>query len=261
MQPTRLEPRFVERVWGSLLTEPWFPNREWAPAIGEVWFDAGPLLIKFLFTAEWLSVQVHPDDAYAAQQHQGSRGKTEMWYVLDAEPGAKLAVGFEKRPPDARAAAQDGSIADYLQWHTVSRAQTYLAHAGTVHALGPGLRVLEIQQNSDVTYRLFDYGRPRELHLDHSLAVLDYDRHPGPEARIDIGNGGVRVAACAYFVTEQWGVTPDHPRSWDRASTVILIDGTGSIGGQPCRLGEVWQLPAGAAVEGSLSLLRTYEPA
>lgn len=261
MQPTRLEPRFVERVWGSLLTEPWFPNRESGPPIGEVWFDAGPLLIKFLFTAEWLSVQVHPDDAYAAQHHNGSRGKTEMWYILDAEPGAKLAAGFEKRPPDPRAAALDGSILDYLQWHNVSRGQTYLTHAGTVHALGPGLRVLEIQQNSDVTYRLFDYGRGRELHLDHSLAVLDYDRHRGPEARIDLRGGGVRVAACDYFVTEQWSVTPGVPRAWDRDSTVILIDGSGVIGREFCQLGEVWQLPAGARIQGSLSLLRTYEPA
>ena len=253
----KIEPRFVERVWGSLHLQPWFPN----PAVktGEVWFTAGNLLIKFLFTTEALSVQVHPDDAYARRHHgAGAAGKTEMWHILEAAPGARIAAGFA-RPvsrEEVRQAALDGSIEQLLGWHTVHPGDTFLTPAGVVHALGAGLVVCEIQQNSDITYRLYDYGRGgRELHLDRGLDVAKLERHPGREPV-----AGERLAACEYFVTERW--TLDSPRHWDRDAALIFLEGAGTVDGREFARGEVWQAPAGATVQprGAVTMLRTYEP-
>jgi len=251
MPAARIEPRFVERVWGSLHLEPWFPN----PAVktGEVWFPAGRLLIKFLFTTEALSVQVHPDDAYA-QMHHASAGKTEMWHILEAAPGARLAAGFAEpvTREQVRAAALDGSIEKLLGWHEVQAGETFFMPAGAVHALGAGLVVCEIQQLSDITYRLFDYGRQpaRELHLDRSLDVADLGPHPG----------SVPAVACQYFVTDRWALNA--PRQTDRDSVLITLEGTGLIDGREFVRGQVWQAPGGTSVEpdGNAVLLRTYEP-
>src|SRR6476660_7140505 len=157
---TRLTPRFVPKVWGSIHLEPWFPNA--SEKIGEVWFEplpgasALPLLIKFLFTTEPLSVQVHPE------------GKTEMWHILAAEPGAKIAAGFREpiTGQRLRESALSGEIEQLLEWFEARPGDTFFIPAGTVHAIGAGLVLCEIQQHSDLTYRLFDYGRRRELHLD-----------------------------------------------------------------------------------------------
>lgn len=165
-----IEPRFVERVWGSTDLSPWFQAD--GKKIGEVWFPGNELLIKFLFTTENLSVQVHPDDDYAARV-ENSRGKTEMWRVLRAEPGAKLALGFREEVDrdKARKAAADGSIMGMLDWREAHPGDSFLIPAGTVHAIGAGLVIAEIQQNSDITYRLFDYNRGRELHLERGFDV------------------------------------------------------------------------------------------
>lgn len=256
MSATRIEPRFVERVWGSFHLAPWFPD----PAVktGEVWFPAGRLLIKFLFTTEALSVQVHPGDEYA-RRHRGSAGKTEMWHILAAQPGARIAAGFAQpvTREQVRAAALDGSIERLLGWHQAHVGDTYLTHAGVVHALGAGLVVCEIQQTSDVTYRLYDYGRQpaRELHLDHGLAVASLGPHPGvatPDRE--------QLAACGYFATDRW--SGSEPRQCERDSVVIVLSGQGSIDNQPFSPGQVWRTPAGGAVnpDGEAVLLRTYEP-
>ena len=174
MAPLRLTPSFREKIWGSTRLEPWFPNSE--RKIGEVWFegvDHLPLLIKFLFTSEKLSVQVHPDDDYA-RVHHDSRGKTEMWHILAAEPGARIAAGFREpiTTDQLTAAALSGEIEDLLAWFEAMPGDTFFIPAGTVHAIGAGLVLCEIQQHSDVTYRLYDYGRPRELHLDQRSSRL-----------------------------------------------------------------------------------------
>lgn len=258
----KIEPRFVERIWGSHHLEPWFPNRP--ERTGEVWYPAGRLLIKFLFTTEALSVQVHPADDYAARHHDCS-GKTEMWHILEAKPGARLAAGFD-RPvscDQVRSAALDGSIEELLGWHAARPGDTFFTRAGVVHALGAGLVVCEIQQTSDITYRLYDYGRGRELHLDHGLNVAHLAPHTGPESPTELAEGGQRLAACEYFVTERWQLAAGVARRWDdRASTLIVLAGAGTIDGQPYARGEVWQVSAGAEVQpqsGSV-LLRTYEP-
>jgi mannose-6-phosphate isomerase len=249
--------KFVHRVWGRLDLAPLFQNPR-AERIGEIWLETVPglpLLIKFLFTSEKLSVQVHPKDDYA-QRHGHPRGKTEMWHILSAEPGAKIAAGFVRKlsPEEMRVAAESGEIMDLLAWHDARPGDTFFLNAGTVHAIGEGITLCEIQQESDVTYRLFDYGRPRELHLDHGMAVSDL----GPADVRSKAREGVLVS-CPEFRTERISVegskllTPERPEVW------IVIEGSGTIGGLSADAGTAWYTDAGPAQEiaGRLTLLRT----
>lgn len=162
----RIEPSIVERAWGD-----------------ETWYPAGDLLIKYIRTREKLSVQVHPGDDYA-RAHENSRGKTEMWYITAAEPGATIALGFRERytVDRVRAAALSGEIVDMLRWWPARAGDVFYTPAGTVHAIGGGIQLWEIQQQSDVTFRLYDYGRNRPLHLDKALDVALLEPHPGPAA-------------------------------------------------------------------------------
>jgi mannose-6-phosphate isomerase len=170
----KLDRRYVEKPWGRTQLPQLFDGSA-GKRIGEVWFTNGadlPLLAKYIFTSERLSIQVHPDDEQARARGL-SQGKSECWYILDAEPDATLGLGL-KRPIDRdalRAAALDGSIEDLIDWRPVRAGHFVLVPSGTVHAIGAGISLLEFQQNSDVTYRLYDYGRPRELHLDDGIAV------------------------------------------------------------------------------------------
>ena len=171
----------------------------------------------------------------------------------------RSAAGFAQpvTREQVRAAALDGSIERLLGWFQAQAGDTYLTHAGVVHALGAGLVVCEIQQTSDITYRLYDYARQpaRELHLDHGLAVVSLGPHPGVATPVR-----EQLAACAYFVTERW--FGREPRQCERDSVVIVLSGQGSIDNQPFLLGQVWQTPAGTQVnpDGEAVLLRTYEP-
>lgn len=150
-----------------------------------------PLLVKLLDTAEWLSVQVHPDDAYAhsVEAHTGFHGKNEAWVILDAEPGARIVYGV-KRPvsrAELKAAAEDGSVLELLNFVPVAPGDVIFVPAGTIHALGPGIFLYEVQQRSDLTYRLFDYGRGRELHLEKSLDVARLEPTPVRKTRLGPG--------------------------------------------------------------------------
>jgi mannose-6-phosphate isomerase len=244
----RLTPRFLEKVWGSTRLQPWFPDSD--RKIGEVWFeDVGelPLLVKFLFTTDKLSVQVHPEDDYA-RLHHGSRGKTEMWHVLAAEPGAQVAVGFREvlTAAQLRGAAESGAIEQMLQWFDAKVGDTFFIPAGTVHAIGPGLALCEVQQHSDITYRLYDYGRPRELHLEHGVKVSNL----GPWDPRRTGE-----VSCEYFTASliRGGVR----RARGNFELLIAIHGSGTVSGERVAAGEVWYVPAGDAVEigGDLTLL------
>src|SRR5271154_339418 len=258
MPPQRLSPSFREKIWGATRLEPWFPNAE--RKIGEVWFegvDNLPLLIKFIFTSEKLSVQVHPGDHYARMHHQ-SRGKTEMWHILAAEPGARIAAGF-RAPLSAvqlKAAAVSGQIEELLQWFEAKPGDTFFIPAGTVHAIGGGLVLCEIQQNSDVTYRLYDYGRPRELHLDQAVAVSART----PYAALRQPDGEVLVAS-EYFTTSKLVI--DSPIRYtpkqEDFELLIAIQGIGNIAGQQTKGGETWHVPAGTTpfeIAGKMTLLR-----
>lgn len=244
MSARPIEPRFVPKLWGSTELEPWFRNA--TERIGEVWFPAGELLIKFLFTTEDLSVQVHPDDEYAAK-HENSRGKTEMWHILRASPGARVALGF-KAPALASEVAEwsrTGEIMGRLAWHEVRPGDTFFTPAGTVHAIGGGLALCEIQQNSDVTYRLYDYGRGRELHLDRALEVASCGTHPGASHARGSSESEEVLVACREFVTEKVRFRGD--REVPGAGYAIVIQGHGRIDGQAFEPGTVWELDSGAA--------------
>jgi mannose-6-phosphate isomerase len=261
MRLRRLEPSFREKIWGASRLEPWFPNSQ--TKIGEVWFEAARdlPLVKFLFTTDKLSVQVHPDDEYA-RRHHGSPGKTEMWHILAAEPGARIAAGFRGplTPEQARAAAVSGEIEGLLQWFEARPGDTFFIPAGTVHAIGGGLALCEIQQNSDVTYRLYDYGRPRELHLDQALAVSSLGPHAARRQPLE----NVLVS-CRHFATECVGAnrSTEYQPFADRAHLLIAIEGVGEIAAQPIRAGEVWHvLPASDSfqISGNLRFLRVSVP-
>lgn len=196
--------RQVEKVWGRDTLPAPFVAPE-GKRIGEIWFEPPPaldsLLVKYLFTSEKLSVQVHPDDAQAQELGDGQRGKEECWLVIDAEPGATLGIGFDAplSADEMRAAALDGSIEALLTWHEVSAGDFFYIPAGTVHAIGPGVSLIEVQQNCDITYRLYDYGRPRELHLDSAVAVARGEPYPDERRRKVAADGEQLLVDGPYF--------------------------------------------------------------
>ncbi len=252
--PARIEPVMVERVWGAYDLTPWFPPQ--AAKTGEVWFDGGAILVKFIFTTENLSIQVHPGDEYAAEHEKGSPGKTEMWHILRADPGARIAAGFREpvTVEAAREGALNGAIVSMLAWHEAAAGDTFFIPAGTVHAIGAGLALCEIQQNSNVTYRLYDWGRTgRDLHLDDGFAVADCGIHPGQSTAV---NG--QLVRSRYFTTEREQVHGD--AVWPRDSLMIVLDGRGTVGGEACALGQVWRLATGTKISSldGMTILRTY---
>jgi mannose-6-phosphate isomerase len=243
-----------------------------------------PLLVKFLFTSDKLSVQLHPPDTVAARR--GSWGKTEMWHILHAEPGARLAVGFREGLAERdctsqalRQAALSGAIEQMLDWREVDAGETFFVPAGTVHAIGGGLTICEIQQNSDITYRLYDYnrpgtdGRPRPLHLDEALEVIEWRTLGGQTDPTALDGGENRrslLAACPYFMTERWEVHQSFQTAGQgRVEVWIGLGGSAELdvnGSRAlCESGEVVVIPADSASFtlhplGSATLLRTYQP-
>jgi len=237
-----LPTRMVERPWGRQhLPAPFV-----APAgetVGEVWFEPpaalDALLVKYIFTSQALSVQVHPSDAQAPA---GKRGKEECWYVIAAEPDAKLGIGF-RQPISAaamRRAALDGSIEHLLDWHPARAGDFFYIPAGTVHAIGPGLSLIEVQQNSDVTYRLYDYGRPRELHLDAGMAVASGEPYPRKLHRHVPPGGSVSLVDGPHFRLDRIDGAPDAQTAARYAGPVLVIplDGEAEVGCGLVRAGE-----------------------
>jgi mannose-6-phosphate isomerase len=237
----RITPQPKETVWGSTDTAPWFRNAA-GQRIGEVWFPSGRLLLKFLFTHKNLSVQVHPGDAYAAKHHYGSPGKTEMWHILRAEPNARIAVGLNRvtSKDELESAARDGSIEDMLQWVPVKPGENYFIPAGTIHAIGEGIALFEIQQKSEITYRLYDWGRGRELHLQHALEVADLTPFDG---RREL------PVQCEYFRTLRGGSSIEGP------AVLAVIDGAGTAGGDRLETGDVFEVAGRVVLGGNLKTL------
>lgn len=227
----KLSTQLVKKVWGrETLPEPFKAPK--GTRIGEIWFEPPPemadLLVKYLFTSEKLSVQVHPS---VERAQAGEAGKEECWLVLDAQPGARLAIGFDENhsPQRIEAAARDGSIEALLTWHDVAAGDIFYLPAGTVHAIGPGLALVEVQQNSDTTFRLYDYGRPRELHLDRALAVADR----GPYAaryRASVATRGTTLVDGPYFRLDRVEGAPDAAMARDYAGPLLALPLEGEIG-------------------------------
>lgn len=178
-----LPTRTVAKPWGRDTLPAPFSAPE-GERIGEIWYEPSALLpdllVKYIFTSEALSVQVHPSDTQTQAKGLGKQGKEECWLVIDADPGAVLGIGFRQTASAdvVRAAALDGSIEQLMEWHPVQAGDFFYVPAGTVHAIGAGISMIELQQNSQVTYRLYDYGRPRELHLDDGLGVACREPYP-----------------------------------------------------------------------------------
>jgi mannose-6-phosphate isomerase len=244
----KLDRRYVEKPWGVTSLPPMFdppPGKR----IGEVWFIGGgnlPLLLKYLFTTERLSMQVHPDDAYA-RAHGLPHGKTECWYVLDAEPGATIALGLlrEVSKDELRAAALDGSIEQLMDWKPVRSGDVFFVPPGTVHAIGEGITLLEFQQNIDLTYRLYDYGRSRELHLEDAIAVSNAAPYPAGLAQHLSGTETRTLVDGPHF-------TLVHSKAdvlRDRQRWIIPIKGEVRSGGDTAGAGECLLLEAGDALE------------
>lgn len=228
--------------------------------IGEIWFEPPPelaqLLVKYIFTREKLSIQAHPSDAHTLAAGMGRQGKDECWLILDAEPGASLGIGFaEPITAEAmRAAALDGSIETRMVWHPVSAGDFFYIPAGTVHAIGAGISLIEVQQNSDITYRLFDYGRSRQLHLEEGVAVaLGEPYETALRQRVPLG-GTVRLVHGPAFRLDQ--VTGDsvHHVAPDYSGPLLVIPRD-----MPARIGGEEIAPGGCGIAESLAHI-TFQP-
>jgi mannose-6-phosphate isomerase len=321
--PARLEPIFSARPWGARTLAPLFPEKSnLAEPLGEAWmtgndcrFASGPfagkklgdawpqmpvewagnpinnrgesfpLLVKFIFAQEKLSVQVHPDDAYASMHEgaAGGRGKTEMWYVIDAERGAEVLVGLKPGVTKETFEQSIGgaSIESLLQQVPLQPGDAMFVPAGTAHTIGTGFVLCEIQQNSDLTYRVYDYnrrdanGRARELHLEKAFDVIRFGAQRGGKVvPATIQRDGLTktfFTACRYFATERWQFAGpvSASTSSQHFELLIVLEGAGSIRwsqeSAQFAPAQVWLLPAGLGSyellpESNVTTLRTYVP-
>jgi mannose-6-phosphate isomerase len=320
--PARLEPVFSPRPWGALSLAPFFPEMSClAEPIGEAWMTGSnsifangpyegrklgeawpqmpvewrgtsvpasgifPILAKFIFSEEKLSVQVHPDDEYAAKHEVsgGGVGKTEMWYAIQAHPGAEVLAGLK---PDVtrerfQQAIADGTAENCLEHVPLNEGEAIFIPARTAHTIGPGLVLCEIQQHSDLTYRVFDYnrrdaqGHSRELHIEKALEVMRF----GPQTcgkleplRVDYAGAEKAIfVVCPYFVTEKWQFNAATLRttSSERFDLFIVLQGAGEIAWEDGSVeygpAQAWLLPASLGTyhlnpTSYTSLLRTFVP-
>ena len=282
LRPVRLEPRFVPRIWGARNLAPLFPEKQsLAEPVGEVWLtgndckfadgpfarqklgdawpgmspdwrgrSAGPgklfpLLVKFIFPEEKLSVQVHPDDEYARKNEApaGGVGKTEMWYVISARPGAEVRVGLKPGVDreSFRRAIADGSAQGCVKRVPVQAGDAIFVPAGTVHTIGPGMTICEIQENSDITYRVFDFnrltlqGQPRVLHIEKAMQVIRFgEQRGGKIAPLELENGHNSVSVlveCAHFaVLRSVFAEPEYRvKAEGLVEVLIVLEGRGKI--------------------------------
>jgi mannose-6-phosphate isomerase len=320
--PARLEPVFSPRPWGTRSLAPFFPEKSaLAEPLGEAWMTGGacrfangpfagrelraawrempapwagarldtrgdfPVLVKFIFPEEKLSVQVHPDDEYAAVHEKalGGRGKTEMWYAMRARAGAEVLVGLkpEVTREGFRRAIAEGTAENCLMRLPVGAGDAIFVPAGTAHTIGPGMVLCEIQEQSDLTYRVFDYnrrdaqGRARELHVEKALAVMRFGEQLGGKINpVRIQQEGAETTyfvSCPYFETSRWefeGLVP-MDSSGEAFDLLIFLEGSGTIRWQSEQVNfkpaEVWMIPAALGAyqiggESRTSLLRTFVP-
>ncbi len=278
--PFRLAPWFSARPWGRTDLRPWYPNTGNSEPVGEAWLTgpesvvetgpmagrtlaevvavnsravAGeegaefPLLVKLLFPNDKLSVQVHPDDAHAQAMGQ-PRGKTECWYVLEAEAGAEIALGLKPgaTAESVRQAMEQGTLEQMMQWVPVTVGEMIFVDAGTVHAIGPGMVLLETQQTCDITFRMHDYGRVRELHVEKALEVMRTETAAGKVAVREM-SGFTRLIEQKYFTVDRYDVAAGDAATIDGGTPTCLagLHGTGQVEWDG---GEAVELRAGQAV-------------
>jgi mannose-6-phosphate isomerase len=279
--PFRLKPYFSERIWGKPNLLPWYESTGTKELVGEAWLtgpesvvETGeftgrtlasvaeefggallgprndgefPLLVKILFPNAKLSVQVHPDDAQAQAIGQ-PRGKTECWYVLEAEPGAAVALGIKAGvgADEVRAAVANGTMEDLLIQVPVSVGDMVFVDAGTIHAIAPGVVLLETQQTSDTTYRLYDYGRPRPLHVEQSLGVMKTNTRAGKVAPRAM-DGFIRLIEEQYFSVDRFELASSSVQvAMDTPGCLVGLKGSGTVDGVEFKAGQAIIVPAGS---------------
>lgn len=237
--------KIVQKPWGQRHV-PHLP--EGAPAdlpIGEVWFEHPsaahlPVLVKYLYTSERLSIQVHPNNHQARAMGHAS-GKDEMWIVLDAQPGATIGLGLTRQADaeELRHAIEDGSIVELVDWRPVAKGDVIYNPAGTVHAAGAGLVLLEVQQSVDLTYRLYDYGRPRDLHLAEGLAVAVGKPHYHPDD-CSVAGGTSRLLTAGPYFGAAWcvGELPSGIPQEASDYQLVVIEGRARVGETAVSAGE-----------------------
>jgi mannose-6-phosphate isomerase len=239
----------VRKPWGVADLHPWSGIDGTGDAVGELWFqrvdrDAPipALLLKLLFTSEPLSIQVHPGDAFARAIGLPN-GKTEAWYILAALPDARIAVGLKRHltPQELRASIKDGSIAGLTQWRPVLKGDIIFVPAGTIHAIGAGIVLAEIQQRSDATFRLYDYGRQRELHEDSAIAVSDAGPVQAQSGARRLTAERTALIASPHFIFELIDLPANS--NWalkaDRETWILVIEGQARIGLANTTVGDV----------------------
>ncbi|WP_296679600.1 class I mannose-6-phosphate isomerase [Novosphingobium sp.] len=251
-----LPTRMVEKPWGKdSLPAPFHaPDGQ---RIGEVWFEPPAqlpdLLVKYIFTSEKLSVQVHPSDAQTLHSGLGRQGKEECWLVIAADEGAQLGIGFNQ-PVDAatmRSAAVDGSIEGMMTWFPVKPGDFFYIPANTVHAIGAGVSLIEVQQNSDITYRLYDYGRPRDLHLDDGMTVAKGEVYADPRQRHVAPRGEIALVDGPLFRLTRYD-GPLSPQAHHAFSSgpllVVPVEGEAVLGDQTVAAGQCAAVQAAADI-------------
>ena len=238
----------VNKPWGVADLHPWSGIDGSADPVGELWFQrtdrsaAIPaLLLKLLFTSQPLSIQVHPDDAFARSVGLPN-GKTEAWYILSATPDARVGVGLKRHlaPGELRAAIKSGSIAGLVDWRSAGKGDVIFIPAGTIHAIGAGIVLAEIQQNSDATFRLFDHGRNRELHEDSAVAVADagpLQTQAGPRRLSEVRTV---LVASPHFALERIDLPANS--SWalnaKQETWILVIEGHARVGRTSMTVGD-----------------------
>lgn len=241
--------RLMPKPWGARDLRPWNQGADDGSRVGEVWYGRqeegddvkSTLLLKLLFTTAPLSIQVHPDDCNARKMG-GACGKTEAWYILSAAPGAQVGLGLKRTQTaeQLRRATVDGSIEGLVAWRGVSAGDTIFVPAGTVHAIGGGLVIAEIQQRSDATFRLFDHGRDRELHIDSAIAVA----HAAPAVEqpppLRLDDERTLLVRDQHFIFERLQLQPVTEWSLraELETWLLIIGGSGSADGHEVRAGD-----------------------
>ena len=232
-----------------------------------------PVLIKYIDAAQNLSVQVHPDDAFARRE-ENDNGKTEMWYIVQADAGAGIYCGFRRdtgREEFLRRVA-DGTVEELLNFIPVKAGDCYLIKAGTVHAIGAGRVICEVQQSSNVTYRVYDYnrlgadGKPRQLHVEKAVRVINFAKfkdETGSGAPEQVAGGTLRrLTACSYFSCRELALDGTYTECNDRSFTAVnVLSGEGRADGTPFRAGDSFFVPCGEAfsLEGNARIILTCE--
>jgi len=236
------------RPWGAADLTPWHKAEFGDSLIGEVYYEradeaspAPALLLKLLFTSQPLSIQVHPDDAHARAMGL-PHGKTEAWYILDAHPGAKVALGLKVplTPAELRTAVGNGMIPDLIAWQDVSKGDVVSVPAGTIHTIGAGLVIAEVQQRSDATFRLFDHGRQRELHIESALAVAIARPADAQTPHQRLSAERMLLVANPHFAFERVDLAPETAWRFDvREETwLLVIKGGARVGSIDVAIGD-----------------------